>query len=190
MKKLLAFAIAIMMVVAMVPVCVSANTGGGAGAAPTSNYFAFMFMKRLLTEYAVELVYDETMGTVVIDDEDASVRFANDVLVTVAANEGYLVETVTVNGEAVELDEAGCFTIENVKNDKLIEATFIADPDYVPAEEEVVEEEVVEEEVVEEEIVEEEIVDEEVVDEVVADEEIADEEVVEEKVEETVADAE
>ena len=83
-----------------------------------------MFMKRLLTEYAVELVYDDTMGIVEVDDEDGYVRFSKDVVVTVAALEGYEVESVLVNGEAVELDEDGTYTIERIKKDAKVEVTF------------------------------------------------------------------
>jgi hypothetical protein len=88
------------------------------------NFFMFMFMKRLLTEYAVELVYDETMGLVEIDDEDGYVRFSKDVEITVAALEGYEVESVLVNGEAVELDEDGIYTIKRIRKDAKVEVTF------------------------------------------------------------------
>ena len=90
----------------------------------TPNFFLFMFMKRLLTEYAVELVYDETMGIVEIDDEDGFVRFSTDVEITVAALEGYEVESVLVNGEAVELDEDGAYTIKRIRKDAKVEVTF------------------------------------------------------------------
>ena len=87
-------------------------------------FFMFMFMKRLLTEYAVELVYDETMGIVEIDDEDGFVRFSTDVEITVAALEGYEVESVLVDGEAVELDEDGVYTIKRIRKDAKVEVTF------------------------------------------------------------------
>ena len=90
----------------------------------TPNFFLFMFMKRLLTEYAVELVYDDTMGIVEIDDEDGFVRFSTDVEITVAALEGYEVESVLVNGEAVELDEDGAYTIKRIRKDAKVEVTF------------------------------------------------------------------
>jgi len=89
-----------------------------------ANFFLFMFMKRLLTEYAVELVYDDTMGIVEIDDEDGYVRFSNDAVITVAALEGYEVESVLVNGEAVELDEDGAYTIKRIRKDAKVEVTF------------------------------------------------------------------
>jgi len=90
----------------------------------TPNFFLFMFMKRLLTEYAVELVFDETMGIVEVDDEDGYVRFSNDAVITVAALEGYEVESVLVNGEAVELDEDGTYTIKRIRKDAKVEVTF------------------------------------------------------------------
>ena len=91
---------------------------------PKANFFLFMFMKRLLTEYAVELVFDDTMGIVEVDDEDGYVRFSNDAVITVAALEGYEVESVLVNGEAVELDEDGTYTIKRIRKDAKVEVTF------------------------------------------------------------------
>ena len=83
-----------------------------------------MFMKRLLTEYAVELVYDDTMGIVEVDDEDGYVRFSKDAVITVAALEGYEVESVLVNGKAVALDEDGAYTIKRIRKDAKVEVTF------------------------------------------------------------------
>ena len=88
------------------------------------NFFLFMFMKRLLTEYAVELVYDDTMGIVEVDDEDGYVRFSKDAVITVAALEGYEVESVLVNGKAVALDEDGAYTIKRIRKDAKVEVTF------------------------------------------------------------------
>lgn len=66
-------------------------------------------------------------GTVTIDDADGIVEHGGSTTMTVVADSanGYEIGSVTVNGEPVELNADGKFTISGIKEDKTIVATFV-----------------------------------------------------------------
>lgn len=52
------------------------------------------------------------------------VKEGTDLVITAAPNEGYMVKTLTVNGEKVEVGEDNTYTVKNVSGDVVIEGSF------------------------------------------------------------------
>ena len=101
--------------------CECGVNGTGEKSAP--NFFLFMFMKRLLTEYEIT-VETEGNGIVESDDDDNFIRFSHDVTFTAVPDEGSELTSILLDGEEVELPADDEYTIERVRKAHTITFVF------------------------------------------------------------------